>query len=243
MTTISKLCTLLFETTKEYEYNLQTLLGLIEKCPANSLVIAGEVCLTGYDYENFEAVLDFAEVALPKLTEASKNKTVILTLLQRDKGGAKNFAYVLHDGTVLRRQAKAKLFKFGDEHRYFDAGDDEDIVIFEVAGVKLGILICFELRFKQLWMRLEGADIIAVPSWWGKLREQNYLTLTNALAVMNECYVLCSDNLNEECNGQSGIITPFGVEERNGQRAVLVQEFKPSEIKKMRRYMDIGIGE
>lgn len=243
MTTISKLCSLLFETTKEYEHNLQILLELIEKCPENSLVVAGEVCLTGYDYENFEAVLDFAEVALPKLIEASKNKTVILTLLQRDGEGAKNFAYVLHNGAVFRRQAKAKLFKFGDEHRYFEAGSEEDIVIFEADGVKLGILICFELRFKQLWMQLEGADVIAVPSWWGKLRESHYLTLTNALAVMNECYVVCSDNLNEECNAQSGIITPFGIEERNGKRAVLMQEFDRKEIKKMRRYMDIGIGE
>ena len=243
MTTISKLCSLLFATTKEYEHNLQTLLELIRQCPENSLVVAGEVCLTGYDFENFDAMLDFAEVALPRLIEASKNKTVILTLLQREGDGAKNFAYVLHDGAVLRRQAKAKLFKFGDEHRYFDAGSEEDIMIFEVAGVKLGILICFELRFKKLWMQLEGADIIAVPSWWGKLREQNYLTLTNALAVMNECYVVCSDNLNEECNGQSGIITPFGIEERNIKRAILVQEFDKKEIKKMRRYMDIGIGE
>ena len=243
MTTISKLCSLLFATTKEYEHNLQTLLELIKQCPKNSLVVAGEVCLTGYDYENFDAMLDFAEVALPRLIEASKNKTVILTLLQREGDGAKNFAYVLHDGRVLRRQAKAKLFKFGDEHRYFDAGSEEDIMIFEVAGVKLGLLICFELRFKKLWMALEGADIIAVPSWWGKLREQNYLTLTNALAVMNECYVVCSDNLNEECNGQSGIITPFGIEERNAKRAILVQEFDKKEIKKMRRYMDIGIGE
>ncbi len=149
----------------------------------------------------------------------------------------------MHNGTVLRRQAKAKLFKFGDEHRYMEAGSEEDIILFEVGGAKMGLLICFELRFKKLWIQLEGADIIAVPSWWGKLREQNYITLTNALAVMNECYVVCSDNLNEECNAQSGIITPFGVEERNGQRAVLLQLFDKNEIKKMRRYMDIGIGE
>ena len=92
-------------------------------------------------------------------------------------------------------------------------------------------------------MALEGADIIATPSWWGKLREQNYLTLTNALAVMNECYVVCSDNRNEECNAQSGIITPFGIEERNEARDLLIQKFDKNEIKKMRRYMDIGIGE
>ncbi|SFV59682.1 Aliphatic amidase AmiE [hydrothermal vent metagenome] len=239
---ISKLCSLLFETTKDYKHNLQTLLHLIKECPTDALVVAGEVCLTGYDYENFEAMLDFADEALPKLLEASTNKTVILTLLERDGDGAKNFAYVLHNGKVVHKQAKAKLFKFGDEHRYIDAGDEEDIVIFEVGGVQVGILICFELRFKKLWMCLEGADIIVVPSWWGKLREQNYLTLTNALAVINECYLVCSDNLNKECNAQSGIISPFGVEERNNKRAILEWDFDKNEIKKMRRYMDIGIG-
>ena len=243
MTTISKLCTLLFETTNDYERNLRTLTGLLRRCPESSLVVAGEVCLTGYDYENFEKMLDFAEVALPELAEASKNKTVIFTLAERDGEGAKNFAYVLHDGAVLRRQAKAKLFKFGEEHHHFDAGREEDIVVFEVAGVKLGILICFELRFKRLWMQLEGADIIAVPSWWGKTREQNYLTLTNALAVMNECYVVCSDNLHADCNAQSGIITPFGKERRNEKAPLLSREFDTREIRKMRRYMDTGIGE
>ncbi len=241
MTTISNLCSLLFETVSSYETNLQTLLELINRCPKDSLVVAGEVCLTGYDWENFEAMLDFAPVALPRIQEASKNKTVIVTLLERDNEGAKNFAYVFSDGKVVRKQAKAQLFKFGDEHKYLQAGSEDEVVLFEVGGVKMGILICFELRFKRFWTALEGADVIAVPSWWGKLREQNYLTLTNALAVMNQCYVVCSDNLNAECNAQSGIITPFGTEKRNGDATVLVQKFDKKEIKKMRRYMDVGI--
>lgn len=242
MTTISNLCSLLFETTSSYEENLQTLLELIKRCPNDSLVVAGEVCLTGYDWENFEAMLDFAEIALPKIEKASQNKTVIVTLLVRDGEGAKNFAYVFSDGRLVKKQAKAQLFKFGDEHKYLQAGDEEQIAIFEVGGVKIGVLICFELRFKRLWMQLEGADVIVVPSWWGKLREQNYITLTNALAVMNQCYVVCSDNLNEECNAQSGIITPFGVEKRNDKGAILIMRYDKNEIKKMRRYMDVGIG-
>ena len=205
------------------------------------MVVGGEVCLTGYDWENFEAMLDFAKIALPKIQKASTNKTVIVTLLERDGDGAKNYAYVFSDGKLIRKQAKAQLFKFGDEHKYLQAGSEEEIAIFEVAGVKIGLLICFELRFKRFWMQLEGADIIAVPSWWGKLREQNYITLTNALAVMNQCYLVCSDNLNAECNAQSGIITPFGVEKRNGKSAILIERFDPKEIEKMRRYMDVGI--
>jgi predicted amidohydrolase len=48
-----KLCSLLFETTRDYKSNLQTLLYLIEKTPQKSLIVAPEVCLTGFDYENF----------------------------------------------------------------------------------------------------------------------------------------------------------------------------------------------
>lgn len=239
--TISNLCSLLFKTVSSYEENLQTLLELIEQCPSNSLVVAGEVCLTGYDYDNFDAMLDFAAVALPHIQKASKNKTVIVTLCERDAAGAKNFAYVFSDGKLVKKQPKAKLFKFGNEHKYLEAGDEKEITIFEIGGVKIGILICFELRFKHLWMQLEGADIIAVPSWWGRPREQNYTTLTNALGVMNQCYTVCSDNLNEECCAQSGIITPFGVERRNENAAILMQRFDKNEIKKMRRYMDVGI--
>ncbi len=240
--TISKLHSLLFETTSDYEHNLEVLLGLLKRCEKNSLAVAGEVCLSGYDYENFEEMVAFSQKALPRLLEASKEKTVVFTMLERQGDVVKNFAYVLHDGRVARKQAKAKLFRFGDEHRYMTPGSEEDVVVFEVGGVKMGILICFELRFKKFWQQLEGADIIAVPSWWGKLREQNYVTLTNALAVMNQCYVVCSDNLNEECNAQSGIITPFGEERRNTNQKVLTLEYDPNEIKKMRRYMDVGIG-
>ena len=241
MTMISNLCSLLFETTPSYEQNLATLLQLIKECEKNSLIVAGEVCLTGYDWEHFDAMVDFSKKALPAIQKASKNKTVILTALEKDGDGVKNFAYVFSDGVLIKKQAKAKLFKFGDEDKYLQAGEEKEIVTFELNGVRVGILICFELRFKTLWMALEGADIIAVPSWWGKPRERNYIILTNALAVMNQCYVVCSDNLHQECNAQSGVITPFGIEKRNGDKAVLVEKFNKNEIKKMRRYMNVGI--
>ena len=237
----SKLTSLLFETTSCYESNLQTLLVLLQGCEKGSLAVAGEVCLTGYDYANMQKMLDFEPKAREEIAKASVGKTVVLTMLARDGKDVKNFAYVFHDGELLRKQAKAKLFKLGDEHKYIAPGEEEDIVIFEAGGVKLGVLICFELRFKKLWMQLEGADVIAVPSWWGKERKSHYITLTNALAVMNECYVLCSDNLHVDCHGESGIITPFGEERRNKGRPIASLPFDKNEIKKMRRYMDIGI--
>ena len=237
----SKLISLLFETTSSYESNLQTLLVLLQGCEKGSLVVAGEVCLTGYDYDNMQKMLDFEPRARKELAKASTGKTIVLTMLARDGEDVKNFAYVFHDGTLVRKQAKAKLFKLGNEHKYISPGDENEIVVFEVGGLKLGILICFELRFKKLWMQLEGADVIAMPSWWGKERKSHYITLTNALAVMNECYVVCSDNLHVECHGESGIVTPFGVEHRNKKYPLVSLPFDKNEIKKMRRYMDVGI--
>jgi len=152
-----------------------------------------------------------------------------------------NFAKVFYNGEVVYEQAKANLFKFGQEHHYMQAGKTQDINIIEVAGIKIGLLICFEIRFKDLWQKLEGADVIAVPSWWGTLRSENYKTLTQALAVMNQCYVVASDSLNEECTAQSGIITPFGEVKRNVDKTYLKLSYEPQEIKKMRKYMDVGI--
>jgi predicted amidohydrolase len=231
----------LFETTSSYEANLQTLLELINKTPDGAFVVAPEVCLTGYDYENFDAMVAFGESALSAIQEASKNKTVIFTALVREGDVVKNNAYVFYNQKLVHKQPKVKLFRFGEEHKYIASGEEEEIFIFEIDGVRIGLLICFEIRFKDFWQKLEGADIIAIPSWWGILRERNYKVLTEALAIMNQCYVVCSDSQNAECTRQSGVITPFGIAYRNEGEAIATLPFEPKEIQKMRRYMDVGI--
>lgn len=235
------LCSLLFETSKDYEKNLQTLLTNIKQTPANSLIVAGEVCLTGYDYDNFEKMVEFSSYATEVIKQHSQDKIIILTMLEKKDGKVYNFAKIFHNGEVVYTQSKAKLFKFGDEHKYMEAGDSKSFKIVEVDGIKIAILICFELRFKELWIQNEGADVIAVPSYWGVLRTQHFKTLTNALAVMNQCYVVASDSADEECTKQSGIILPNGEESRNDNLENLQLSYLKKEIQKMRRYMDVGI--
>jgi len=237
----SNLYSLSFETTSDYEDNLQTLLELITEADKDSIIVAPEVCLTGYDYDNFEAMYKFAPKATDAIKKISSDKIIITTMLEKRDGKVYNFAKIFYNGEVVYEQAKVNLFKFGEEHHYMEAGKIEDINIVEVAGVKIGILICFELRFKELWQKLEGADVIAIPAWWGTLRTENFKTLTRALAVMNQCYVIASDSINEECTGQSGIITPFGEVQRNDKIASLSVPYNVKEISKMRRYMDVGI--
>ncbi|EQB40228.1 nitrilase [Sulfurimonas hongkongensis] len=237
-----KLCSLLFDTvTTDYKTNLQTLLSLIGSTSKNSLIVAPEVCLTSYDYDNFDVALDFAEIATKTLKKASHKKIIILTMMQRRNGEIFNFAKIFHNGEVVYERAKARLFRFGDEHKYMSEGSDKPIEIVEVDGIKIGVLICFELRFKELWQKLEGADVIVVPSWWGVLRSEHFEVLTQALAIINQCFVVASDSLNEECTKMSGIITPHGKVERNGNKPCLELTYNKKEISVMRRYMDVGI--
>ena len=236
------LCSLLFETTSDYNANLQTLLTLISQADENAIIVAPEVCLTSFDYNNMEKMLAFASHAIEMIKKASRKKIIILTLLEKRDNEIFNFAKVFFDGEVVYERAKAKLFRFGDEHKFMSEGSIDDFKIVTVDGIKLAIFICFELRFKEFWKKCEGADVIAVPSWWGVLRSEHFSILTKALAVMNQCYVIASDSSNEECTKLSGIITPQGLESRNGNEPCLKQVYDKKEISLMRRYMDVGIG-
>jgi len=235
------LYSLLFETTDNYEDNLQTLLTLLTQTKENSIIVAPEVCLTSFDYERMDTMLAFAPKATAAIKKASHQKIVILTMLEEKEGKIFNFVKVFYNGEVVFQRAKARLFRLGNEEKYMQEGSDKEFAIVEVAGIKLALFVCFELRFKELWQKAEGADVIAVPSWWGKLRKNHFKVLTEALAIMNQCYVVVSDSANDKCTGLSGIITPKGEVLRNGNKPCLGLQYNKKEIELMRRYIDVGI--
>lgn len=235
------LTTLCFPTDPKFEKNLDHLLGLLSQTPHDAIVVAPEVCLSGFTYERFSEAAEFTATALEKLLPAIGKRLLIFTAITQDNNQFYNTAYALHDGTILHTQTKAKLFALGGETDHFATGSVNDIKPFDFQGIKIGILICFELRFKMLWQALEGCDIIAVPAQWGKLRSDHFITLTNAIAVVNQCYVAASDGLNEDTSGMSGIITPFGAEIRNNGEEVLTSNYEERTVTSMRRYLNVGI--
>lgn len=236
------LATLQFESTDNYENNLKLLIELIEQTPENTIILAPEVSLTGFDYEHFESASAFSIKAVQELLKLCKKRIIALTVIEkRENGKFFNIAKVLHNGKIVHEQCKNRLFKLGNEHKYFSQEKDENLNIFEIDRIKFGLLICFELRFKKYWIDLEGADIILVPARWGKNRSENFKVLTESLAVMNQCYVMGSDASNEDCTSMSGIITPFGKTARNGNALCLFSPYDKQEIRRMRRYLDVGI--
>jgi omega-amidase len=237
------LCSLSFVSEDHsYEENLSTLLSLIKQAPSNAIIVLPELSITNFDYDNFEKAADYAAVITKALIEVANEQIIAATMIERrEDGKTYNVAKVFHRGEVVHEQAKVELFKFGGEHDYFAEGSESEITLFEVDGLRFGLLICFEIRFKQFWKTLEGADIMLIPAQWGKLRTQNFVSLTNALAIMNQCYVVASDTNNSDTTGMSGIITPFGEERRNGDALCLRETYKEKEVRKMRRYLDVGI--
>ena len=211
------------------------------QCEDDSLIVAPEVSLTGFDYENIDLAMAFSIFATQELAKATKSKTLIITMLEQTDSQIYNNVKVFHKGSVIHSRAKARLFALGDEHKYMHEGNVSEIEIIEIDGVKVGILICFELRFKELWQKLEGSDVICVPSWWGAARAEHFRSLSQALAIMNQCYVIASDSANDECSGLGGIITPQGEEQRNGNTACFSIKYQKKAIALMRRYIDVGI--
>ena len=162
---------------------------------------------------------------------------LVLTLILKDGEDFVNQAVVIHKHKVVYRQNKAKLFKLGDEDIYLTAGKKKRIKPFEIEGVKYAILICFELRFKELWKQIEGADVVIVPARWGLARKVHLRILSAALAVMNQSYVLLSNSSDSDMASESSIISPNGDIVSDDSKEIIASVVDFREIKKIRRYI------
>ena len=222
---------------KVYQQNLDRLLLLIEQHHDKAVIVVPEVYLTAYDYEHIEAAASFSAKALDILKGIVGDQVLALTLILKEGDGFVNRAVVIHNHTIVHQQEKVKLFKLGDEDRYLDAGEQEEIKLFEIDGVKYALIICFELRFKALWKQIEGADIVLVLSRWGLPRKSHLEILPRALAVMNQCYVVVSNSSDADMASSSAIITPNGEVTQDDSSDTIEGIVDFAEIKKMRRYI------
>ncbi len=235
------LISLQLKTSKNFDKNLSKLIEKIENSPKDSLILAPELYLTGYAYNRLEEASLFTKKAINILKFLSYSKIISITMTNKKDNKYYNTLYVFYNGLIVHTQSKLKLFILGDEEKYFTQGDKIDIKIFEINGIKIAALICFELRFVDLIKNIQGADIILVPAMWGKKRKTHYESLTKALAITNQCYVIASDSANSNMAKSSAIISPFGDVTTDDTKKDISSIYDRKEIKKMRRYINTGI--
>lgn len=88
---------------------------------------------------------------------------------------------------------------------------------------KLGLLVCYELRFPEIsrYQAIHGADILLIPSGWvrGSLKEHHWKNLAITRALENTVYVIACDHLNDYYMGLSMAVDPMGVVIAQGTEA------------------------
>jgi len=229
--------TLQLPSEKRYQSNLEKLLFYIRNHADKEIIVAPEVFLTAYDYEHLATAAKFSAKALKVLKQEIDEQIVVFTLLIEEKSVFYNQAVVIHRHKIVHRQEKVKLFKLGDEDIYLTAGKKKRIKPFEIDGVKYAMLICFELRFKELWKQIEGADVVFVPARWGLPRKRHLEILSQALAVMNQCYVIVANSSDSDMASSSAIISPNGDVVMDDSKEAIEGMIDFREIKKIRRYI------
>lgn len=239
---ISKqLYALQIRTGQNFEENLNHARELIINCESNSFILLPEVCLTNFCYQKMEEASEFAKLATETFLNLSNEKTIVTTMIEKYHGYFFNNLKVFHNGELLHKQSKHKLFQLGDEHLYFKAGDMEEISTFNIDGIKCGAINCFELRFIEIWQKLKGCDLFFVPAQWSKERKDNFETLTKALAITTQSFVIASNSANDNMAKGSSIITPLGYATKDDTKEIISLKANFNEITKTRKFIDIGM--
>lgn len=108
------------------------------------------------------------------------------------------------------------------EHRYRESEAErpgEGLVLAEADGWKLGLSICYDLRFPEVYreLALAGAELIAVPAAFTEFTgRDHWQVLLRARAIENQCYVAAAggwgaDGAGRRLYGRSTIVDPWGV--------------------------------
>lgn len=128
------------------------------------------------------------------------------------------------DGSCQGRYDKIHLFDVtipdgGDsyhESELIEAGQDSMVVEFE--STKIGLSICYDLRFPELYRGLvkQGAEVIVVPAaFTAETGQAHWHTLLKARAIENLAFVVASAQGGYHVNGRatyghSMIVDPWG---------------------------------
>lgn len=149
------------------------------------------------------------------------------SIAERVEGAERNFNTSVHVGPDGRdRAVYRKLHMFdvqvgGRDYRESDSeAPGDEIVLSALAdGTGLGMTICYDLRFPELFRRLavDGAQVIAVPSAFTEpTTRDHWEVLVRARAIEDQCFVVAANQIGRHApglrtGGRSMIVDPWGL--------------------------------
>ena len=95
----------------------------------------------------------------------------------------------------------------------------DEIVTSEVRGIPIGMSICYDLRFPELYriLAVRGAEIIVIPSAFTLTTTRDHWeVLVRARAIENQCFVVAPNQIGphppgHRSGGRSLIVDPWGL--------------------------------
>lgn len=202
--------------------NLERVETLLADHDADLFVIP-ELFATGYQFKDKKESRNLAELVPGGVTTSllnsiakKQNCYIIAGLAEIEEDRVYNSAVIVGPNGYIGKYRKLHLFD--TEKNHFNEGD-LPLKVFDIAGAKVGVMICFDWRFPETarTLALMGADIIAHPS---------NLVLTHCPQAMitrcleNRVFAITADRVGVEKRvegeealnfmGQSQVVDPNG---------------------------------
>ena len=164
-----------------------------------------------------------------RMAELAKSRALTLhlgSLLERSstKGRFYNTSVVINPtGEVIATYRKIHLFDVNVPGAITNRESDviapgDEVVVVRFDGFSMGLSVCFDVRFPELYRRLAlaGADMIAIPSAFNAVTGRaHWETLVRARAIENHAFVVAAAQVGTTAEGiatygHSLIVDPWG---------------------------------
>ncbi|GAB3058755.1 carbon-nitrogen family hydrolase [Salinicoccus sesuvii] len=218
------------------------------------VVVLPEMWTSSYDLENIQShACHHLEPAKSVISELAKKYDVNIVAgsvanMKDDSDRVYNTAFVIDwSGALVHEYSKMHLVPMLNEPEFLAAGQDK-VETFKLDGNTCGIVICYDLRFPELFrdLALKGATSIFVVAEWPMARKAHWETLIRARAIENQLYMVAADTHGEigdqEYAGRSMIVGPFGEsvdEASDSGDAILTGRVDGSEVDRIRKDVPI----
>ena len=232
----------------DVEGNLARVEGLVAGFAAEgvNLLILPEMWSCAFPFSILGTMAVKTPKVLEKLTRwAFKHGMVLVgSLPEADGDTVYNTSYVIErNGEIVGSYRKIHRFSFAGEDRYFGRG--ESPLVCSTSAGKLGIMICYDLRFPELARRLalDGAEIICVSALWPVPRIDHWSLLLRSRAVENQLFVAgcngCGQEGKLQYGGRSAVVSPYGnvTAEAGGEMEMVSAKIDIDEVVQFRKYI------
>ncbi|HEX7066400.1 MAG TPA: carbon-nitrogen family hydrolase [Bacillales bacterium] len=160
------------------------------------ILVLPEMWTTAYTLPELENVADReGEPTISFLKELGRKHGVHIiggSVANKKEGRFYNTALVVNqEGELVYQYDKIHLVPMLDEPQYLSGGGSK-AKVFELDGIKMGIITCYDLRFPELARKLalDGAQVLYVVAEWPSARKNHWKSLQIARAIENQMAVV-----------------------------------------------------